>query len=97
MRANMSQPAPASAALIRFSIAVCHSSISCSLPRQFLDISGRVFKRDELAAAGQRYRVVERAFPPVGFFTKFVPLLEAETRDTCTSTCPARAWRAVSE
>jgi hypothetical protein len=34
--------------------------------RQLLDISGGVLKGDELAAARQRYRVVERAFPALG-------------------------------
>jgi hypothetical protein len=35
MRANISQPPPTSAALIRFSIAVCHSSSCCSVPGSF--------------------------------------------------------------
>ena len=65
--------------------------------RQLGDVGCSVFERDELAAAGQRNGLVERSFPARGFFTEFVPLREAETRDTCTSTCPARACRAVSE
>jgi hypothetical protein len=38
--------------------------------RQFLDISGGILQRDELATTGQRYRIVERPFPALGCVTR---------------------------
>jgi hypothetical protein len=63
MRANISQPPPTSAALIRFSIRGLPLLELLFGPRQLLDISGRVFERDELATAWQRDRIVELARP----------------------------------
>jgi hypothetical protein len=34
--------------------------------RQLLDISGGILEGDELATAGQRYRIIERPFPALG-------------------------------
>jgi hypothetical protein len=38
--------------------------------RQLLDISGGILEGDELAALGQRYRIVERSFPALGRVTR---------------------------
>jgi len=52
-----------SATKIKASTAVCHSSICCSAFGSFWMYRGSVLRRDELATAAQRYRIVERSFP----------------------------------
>jgi hypothetical protein len=51
-----------SAAPIKQPTAVCHSSRSCSAFGSF-SVSGGILKRDELATAGQRNRIVKLSFP----------------------------------
>jgi hypothetical protein len=38
--------------------------------RQLHDVGGGILERDELAAAGQRYRIVERSFPARRYFKR---------------------------
>ena len=61
MRANIVGP-PDVATRISASIAACHSWASCSALK-LRDVVAGVLERDELAAARQRYRIVEHAQP----------------------------------
>ena len=63
IRANISQPPPVSAALIRFSTAICQCCLVLHYLRQFMMIVGGLLQRHELAAAAQGDRVIERRRP----------------------------------
>jgi hypothetical protein len=52
-----------SAAMISASVAVCHSSRSCSAFSNFMMVVAGILKRDEMATAGQWYRIFERLLP----------------------------------
>ena len=48
--------------------------------RQFHDVGGGIFERDELTAAGQRYRILERAGPG-HYFSGFLNRSDVKHRD----------------